>query len=352
MRRRLVFLIIAAAGTLATPSLQAQCPELVWSDEFDGVELDTDRWEPQIGNGCALGICGWGNAELQFYTTQNAVVDEGLLHIIAREQQYSGHSYTSSRLRTKEKAAWTSGRFEARMKLPKGQGIWPAFWMLPEVGGWPEAGEIDIMESIGHEPEWVHGTIHFGEGGNDDRQMIGDGFELFNGDFSDDFHEFAIEREPGVIRWYVDGYRYHEVTEADLGQPWPFDAPFHFLLNVAIGGQWPGNPDATTRFPDSLTVDYVRVYEGRRASIVGPRLLAYRQSGAVYGLEHLPEGAEVAWTVPEDAVIVSGQGTPQVTVDWGAQSGIVEAVVTTSCGSWRTTSGSRATWSSMPRNCS
>src|SRR5438874_3270202 len=241
---------------------------LVWSDEFDGSNgsaVDSNKWSFDIGGN------GWGNNELETYTsrTANAYRDSGLLVIKALKETLTGpdgitRNYTSARLLTKNKFSQAYGRFEARIKIPYGQGIWPAFWML---GGnidtlrWPNCGEIDIMENIGREPSMVHGTFHGPgySGGNG----IGAAYTLTGGKkFSDDFHRFAVEWEPNIMRFYVDGNLYQTRTPLDLpaGTSWVFDHPFFIILNVAVGGGWPGNPDATTVFPQQMLVDYVRVY--------------------------------------------------------------------------------------------
>jgi beta-glucanase (GH16 family) len=239
---------------------------LVWADEFDsGTQPDPAKWVHDLGGG------GWGNRELQTYTdrTNNIRIAAGSLVIEARAEQFTGtdgrtRDYTSARLKTKGKAAWTYGRIEARIQVPRGQGIWPAFWTLgtnQNSVGWPACGEIDIMEHIGREPTQVHGTIlgpgYSGGGG------IGKAFPLPDGKaFADDFHVFAAEWEPERIRWFVDGRQYFEVTPANLppDTKWVFDAPQFVLLNLAVGGNWPGAPDATTMFPQRMRVDYVRVY--------------------------------------------------------------------------------------------
>ncbi len=239
--------------------------QLVWSDEFnspDGSPVDSGKWVMETGNSN-----GWGNRELEYYTnrTENARTENGMLVITAIKEPYAGFSYTSARLKTQGKFSQTCGRFEARMKLPFGQGLWPAFWSLgndfPTLG-WPACGELDFMEHIGKEPSTVHGTIH-GPGYSGDRG-IGAAYTLPGGRrFSDDFHVFAVEWEPQAIRWYVDGVLYQTRTPADLpsGTKWVFDHPFFILLNLAVGGNWPGNPDDTTVFPQKMLVDYVRVYK-------------------------------------------------------------------------------------------
>ncbi len=239
------------------------CPDttwkLVWGDDFDGPEgaaVDGSKWAYDSGP-------NWYNGELQDYTTgaDNAFLDgSGNLVIEARREAREGRDYTSARLKTEGKHTFTYGRFEGRMKLPFGQGMWPAFWML---GGnsWPADGEIDIMENLGREPSIAHGTIHGpGYSGADGP---GTAYTLPGGAvFSDDFHIFAIEWEPNEIRWYVDGEHYSTKTPSDIGgNRWVFDHPFFFIVNLAVGGEWPGNPDETTQFPQRLLVDYIRVCE-------------------------------------------------------------------------------------------
>lgn len=239
---------------------------LVWSDEFDGTALDTGKWSAQVGDGCALNLCGWGNNELQWYQAENASVSDGTLTITARREQVEGREYTSARLRTLGKGDWTYVRVEARARLPRGQGIWPAIWMLPSdnaYGGWAASGEIDIMELVGHEPARVHGTLHYG-GSAPNNTYSGAYYDLPGGTFADDFHVFAMEWERGEIRWYVDGRLYQRQTDwFSTGgvYPAPFDQPFHLVLNVAVGGNWPGNPDGTTSFPQTMALDWVRVYQ-------------------------------------------------------------------------------------------
>ncbi len=244
--------------------------KLVWQDEFNGEAVDGSRWNFE------LGASGWGNNEWQNYTarSQNAYILDSVLVIEARKENYEGSEYTSARMTTKNKGDWLYGRFEIRAKLPFGQGIWPAIWMLPtdwEYGGWAASGEIDIMELVGHEPSTVHGTLHYGDSwpGN---VHTGTSFSLDNGRFADEYHLFALEWEPGEMRWYVDGELYATQDEwYSNSAPWPapFDKRFHILLNVAVGGNWPGYPDETTQFPQRMYIDYVRVYEraGERPQI-------------------------------------------------------------------------------------
>jgi len=258
------------AGLLAsTTAVHAAAGwSLVWADEFDqadGAAPDPAKWVFDLGGN------GWGNNELQTYTDrrQNSRIEAGKLVIEARKESFTGgdgiaRGYTSARLKTLGKAAWALGRVEARIKVPQGQGIWPAFWMLGTnfpSAGWPTCGEIDIMEHIGREPATVHGTIH-GPGYSGGRG-IGGGLTLSNNvPVAADFHLFAIEWEAGRIRWFMDNRLYFTATTASLpsGAPWVFNAPQFLLLNLAVGGSWPGNPDPTTVFPQRYEVDFVRVY--------------------------------------------------------------------------------------------
>ena len=235
---------------------------LVWQDEFDGGTLNTSCWTPEIGTGQG----GWGNNELQYYRAENTFFESGNLIIEAREEGFSGSAYTSSRLVTAGKKEFKYGRIDIRAALPEGQGIWPALWMLGtnfSQAGWPACGEIDIMELIGSQPGRVHGTVHYGASLGE-HQQNGASRALNGGaKFSEAFHVFSMEWEENRIRWYLDDVQFHEVTPATLGggQPWPFNQPFFFIFNVAVGGNWPGSPNASTAFPQHMIVDYVRVFQ-------------------------------------------------------------------------------------------
>lgn len=275
--RSILACLVAAAGVLSlTSAVAAPSPaaastgQLVWSAEFDGpagTPPDPSKWTPEVGGS------GWGNNEHQYYTdsTRNAALDgAGHLVITAREENPAGYdcwygpcTYTSARLITAGKFTQTYGHFEARIKVPRGQGIWPAFWMLGnDIGsvGWPNSGEIDIMENIGREPGTVHGSLH-GPGYSGGNSLTGS-YTLPNGQaLADGFHTFAIDWSPNSVTWYIDGIQYSHHTAADTGgDPWVFDHPFFLILNVAVGGNWPGYPDETTVFPQQMVVDYVRVY--------------------------------------------------------------------------------------------
>jgi beta-glucanase (GH16 family) len=265
-------LLIAITVACTTENNEVRTPEwtLAWSDEFDGpagAAVDGTKWVADTGGH------GWGNQERQYYTpgSANASLDgSGHLVITARASTdpsrrcwYGACGYTSARLKTKGLFEPLYGKVETRLRVPRGQGIWPAFWMLGaniDQVGWPQSGEIDVMENIGREPGIVHGTVH-GPGYSGANGISG-AFTLTNGAFADDFHVFAVEWTAGEIRWLVDGAEYRRLTPSALpsGAAWVFDHPFFMLMNVAVGGAWPGDPDATTSFPQQMIVDYVRVY--------------------------------------------------------------------------------------------
>jgi beta-glucanase (GH16 family) len=236
-----------------------------WSDEFDGAAgslPDPSRWRFDVGGH------GWGNNQLEYDTDRavNASHDgNGNLLIVARRETFGDNAYTSARINTKGRFSQREGKFEARIKLPRGRGIWPAFWLLGdsiEQVDWPRCGEIDVMEYLGHDRRTIYGTLH--GPGYSGGQAISGHYELPSGTFDEDFHVFTVEWDPGLIRFFVDGQRYHTVTRRqveDARNAWVFDAPFFVILNVAVGGDWPGAPDAGTQFPQTMTVDWVRVYE-------------------------------------------------------------------------------------------
>jgi len=243
---------------------------LVWSDEFDGTSIDSTKWSFDLADGCQLGpnLCGWGNNELQYYTSrpENASVANGILTITARRENpsYLGQfAYTSARMVTKNKGDWTYGKMEVRAKLPIGKGMWPAIWMLPTdttYGIWPKSGEIDIMEYVGDKPKEVFGTIHYGHDYWRYRSQI---ITLDEGTFADDFHVFTCIWNSECIQFKMDGIDIGEPNTRSTTLPttYPFDQAFHMILNVAVGGNLPGNPDASTQFPQTMEVDYVRIYQ-------------------------------------------------------------------------------------------
>jgi beta-glucanase (GH16 family) len=238
---------------------------LAWADEFNGSQLNSKDWTHQNGDGCPT-LCGWGNNELQFYTDRkdNLFFQDGKLVIEAKKEAMQGKEFTSSKIVTSLKKAFKYGRVDIRAILPKGKGIWPALWMLPQTnkyGGWPMSGEIDIMEMIGHEANKVHGTLHYGEAWPKNAQKGGN-FTLTTGLFNDAFHVFSIEWKEDQIKWFIDGNLYATVNKADMGAAhYPFNEDFYFIFNLAVGGNWPGNPDANTYLPQWLIVDYIRVYQ-------------------------------------------------------------------------------------------
>ncbi|MGI8555795.1 MAG: glycoside hydrolase family 16 protein [Pyrinomonadaceae bacterium] len=262
--------LFTLAAFAATPKPDNR--KLVFSDEFNGrrgTRVDAAKWTAEIGGQ------GWGNQELEFYTdsAENAFLDgKGSLVIKAIKKDlppsfncwYGQCRYTSARLVTKGKFDFKYGRFEARIKIPRGQGMWSAFWLLGnnvDSVGWAQCGEIDIMENIGREPLTVHGTIH--GPGYSGANSIGAPFSSANSQkFADDFHIYATERSENKIAFYVDGKLYKTITPQDLpaGKVWVYDHPFFIILNFAVGGNWGGNPDATTVFPQEMLIDYVRVY--------------------------------------------------------------------------------------------
>ena len=267
----LMILLPAALVAAGKPARKADLPlkgwTLVWSDEFNGPGgslPDPSKWKIVTSGS------GFGNRELEYYTDRPSNLHEqnGKLVITARKESFSGSDgsrrYTSARIESQGRFELKYGRIEARIKLPRGQGIWPAFWMLGSdfnAIGWPACGEVDIMENIGSEPSRIHGSMHGpGYSGANPLSAV---YDLPNGErFSDGYHNFAIEWEPRTMRFYVDNVLYETRNAGDLapGETWAFDHPFFLVLNVAVGGYWPGIPNASTRFPASMMVDYVRVY--------------------------------------------------------------------------------------------
>ncbi|MGE5313862.1 MAG: family 16 glycosylhydrolase [Acidobacteriota bacterium] len=240
--------------------LAAQNYQLVWSDEFNGTSIDRTKWNFDTGGS------GWGNNEWEYYTSrpENASLENGMLVIKAIKESYFGSNYTSARLKTQGKASWKYGKIEARMKLPYGQGIWPAFWMLGDnisTVSWPRCGEIDIMEMIGGSgarDRTTYGTCHWDNNGS--HAQAGGSRAMASGRFADDFHTFSITWTAQKIVWYLDGASYYtlDITPASLAA---FQKNQFIILNLAVGGSWPGYPDATTEFPQTMMIDYVRVYQ-------------------------------------------------------------------------------------------
>ena len=249
---------------------------LVWSDEFDGAQLDPEVWFFEEGDGSQYDIPGWGNGELQYYLPDNASLEDGLLKIEAREESNGPFNYTSARINTRDRFAFRYGRIEARMKLPGGQGIWPAFWLLAQdspYGGWAASGEIDIMEAVnlgGAGSNFVYGTIHYG-GEAPANESTGERYFVPT-DATAEFHTYAVEWDATEIRWYVDDvlFAMQNMWSSTGGEfPAPFDVPFYVIFNVAVGGFFPGSPNDDTVFPVTMEVDWVRVYSGQPADPEG-----------------------------------------------------------------------------------
>lgn len=240
----------------------AQTWNLVWSDEFDSGGVNLANWKFETGNGSS----GWGNNELEYYTSRidNAIINNGNLLIIAKSESYGGKSYTSARIKSQDLKSFTYGKIEARIKLPLGKGLWPAFWMLGNSitsVGWPKCGEIDIMEHINTEAK-AYGTIHWDNNGH----------AQYGGNTVCDvteYHVYSIEWDATTIKWFRDGALYWTAIIANnINSTEEFHSPFFILLNFAVGGNWPGNPDGTTTFPDTMFVDYVRVSQLSSTSVL------------------------------------------------------------------------------------
>ncbi|MCM8530506.1 MAG: glycoside hydrolase family 16 protein [Lentisphaeraceae bacterium] len=274
-----ILIIFVSVQTFADEiGLDSKKWQLIWSDEFNNEKIDATKWshvtKDTIGG-------GYGNNELQFYTdrSQNSFTRDGKLVIQAHKEKYQNYNYTSAKLESVNKADFTYGKFSFRAKLPKGKGVWPAIWMLPKdlkkYGTWPACGEIDIVELVGHEPSRVHGTLHYGS----PHKYTGKHFDLPKGDFSENFHLFELIWQPGKIRWFVDGELYQTQTDwftsASATFPAPYDREFYLILNLAIGGRWPGSPNAQTVFPAQLEVDFARVfkYQGEYPKFDSPKAL-------------------------------------------------------------------------------
>lgn len=302
-------MVLLLSGVFATADEPAW--KLVWSDEFStGTRPDTKKWAYEVGGN------GWGNVELQTYTTrsENARVEDGNLVIEARAEPWTGtdgikRDYTSARLKTAGKASWTYGRIEARIKIPKGQGLWPAFWALGSnfnSVGWPTCGELDIMENIGREPSTVHGVMHGPGYSGDIGKQIDRTYTLSGGkSFGDDFHVYAIEWEQDRIQWFVDGIRFSTITPSTIpaGKQWAFNKSFFLILNVAVGGRWPGSPNTSTKFPQRMLVDYIRVYQ--RTTAPAP----------LVRLEVFPDRVEARWPLAYPQALLdrsSGPDSPWV----------------------------------------
>ena len=252
-------LIIPKTGFTSPESYAGM--KLVWQDDFQGDALNLNDWEFETGTGNN----GWGNNELQFYREENTSMVDGNLVIEARKEAFGGSDFTSSRIKTQGKQNFRFGRVDIRAVLPEGRGLWPALWMLGSkitTVGWPACGEIDIMELRGDQPNRVLGTVHYGPN-NANRQSRGLSARSSDGSkFSEEFHVFSLVWRENKIEILVDDLLYFEFDRNDAGiNPYPFNDRFFFIFNVAVGGNFPGSPDATTNFPQRMIVDYVRVFE-------------------------------------------------------------------------------------------
>lgn len=272
MRTYLILLVAISASSCAFKGPKAEIydtsatfNELIWADEFEQKNLDTSRWKVILGDGCPE-LCGFGNNELQYYTdaSKNLRLEAGKLIIQAFQEAQGSRSYTSAKIVSEGKGDWTYGRFELRARLPNGKGTWPALWMMPTLERaikWPHDGEIDIMEHVGYNPGVVHGAIHTESyNGMLGTQQVD---SLSVATASDEFHVYALEWEPDRLAWYIDETKFFELHKKDLNEAdWVFDKPFHLIMNLAVGGNWGGRygVDASA-FPQTLEVDYVRVYQ-------------------------------------------------------------------------------------------
>ena len=307
--------------------INAQAYRLVWSDEFDYTgSPETSKWDYDIGGH------GWGNNELQYYTdrTENAKVEGGSLIITAALESYGENDYTSARLVTRNRGDWLYGRIEVKAKLPEGRGTWPAIWMMPtdrEYGGWPNSGELDIMEHVGYNMGYVHQTVHT-EAYN---HTLGTqrGGDIYVADVHQAYHTYAMNWYEDAIRFYVDNQLVFTFPKESGSDKWPFDQRFHLILNIAVGGDWGGVEGVdNTIFPQTMEIDYVRVYEiFVKKPVTGPEKVDCFEEGLVFSIDEF-EGAVYTWSFPEGVSIVEGQGTSSVLVNWGETAGTVSVLQT------------------------
>jgi beta-glucanase (GH16 family) len=261
-------LVICGVALYLTTTAQYKYKNLVWYDEFNCSTgyADTINWTYDNGDGCP-NLCGWGNNEKQFYTNaraENARVVDGKLIVEARKENIQGSGYSSARLVSKGKASWTYGRFEVRAKIPAGKGVWPAIWMLPTdwaYGNWPHSGEIDIMENVGYWSDSLFGSVHTGDyNGMKNTQRTG---SIHLNNMSGEYHTYTMEWTPDMIVFYADDKEYHRFNNEKTGsEAWPFDKAFHFVVNIAVGGNWGGKFGIDDSiFPQRMEIDYIRVYQ-------------------------------------------------------------------------------------------
>jgi beta-glucanase (GH16 family) len=264
---RLTFLSLLTLLFISTGCKQSDPPEnfklLVWSDEFEGNELDETKWEVQLGTGSSVGLFQWGNNEAQFYRRENITVENGVLRIRAQRENFQNMEFTSARIRSLNKGDFKHARIEARIKMDNTAGLWHAFWLLPSnaTQPWPISGEIDIMEYIGNMPNSILHYIHFANSQGEHRYK---GVDTPFTTASSQFHVYAVEWDQTQIVWYIDDVVTQRIPrdDADVGPTWPFDAKFHILLNTAVGGNLGGNINVQAlTTPRYMEVDYVRVYK-------------------------------------------------------------------------------------------
>lgn len=329
--------IFAASGVSTAMAQSCQNPTPVWADEFDGSAIDSSKWDIMLGDGCSFGLCGWGNNELQSYQADNLEVSNGSLKIIAKKQRVQSKSYTSGRIRTANMpngGQWTNGRFEARIKLPSGSGMWPAFWMLPTDPDleWPLSGEIDVVEAVGQKDMFALGTIHYGQAWPNNEWTQGKILKQPDA-WSDGFHEYAVEWEANEIRWYLDDILYSVKTPADMSDPsyWTFENyQYHLLLNLAVGGNMGGAVD-DSQLPQTLEVDYVRVYDFGQPSLTGSHTVEANSSHTYAVVDEAGNSSAYSWAAP------TGQtsNSSSFTVNWGSESGQVTVSGSNSCGAYQ-----------------
>ena len=336
--RMLALACAAWLGLAHAPAQAQQCAARtpIFADEFNGTAVDTTKWEVMVGDGCSYGLCGWGNNELQSYQAANATVAGGLLTITAKKERIGSKNYTSARLRTLNRGGqWKNGRFEARIKTNATQGLWPAFWMLPATTvPWPASGEIDIQESTGQRAMFNYGTIHYGPS-TTSHQQLSSGVYTQPGTWAEGFHTYAVEWTPNRIDWFINDVLYATATPSQMANPadWTFENYAYYLtLNLAVGGNLGGTVNAAA-LPQSIQVDYVRVYAAQQPSLTG-RLLVEPNSTVNYAVVNRGgNNPSYLWTLPNGQTAT----TSSVNYAWGTTGGPVSVTVTDSCGSYSKT---------------
>jgi beta-glucanase (GH16 family) len=308
------------------------CYELVWADEFNDTTLNLNNWNIEVNGSPA-------NNELEYYTarTQNISVGDTVLTISALKESYLGKAYTSGRINTSNKFSFQYGKIESRMKLPYGQGIWPAFWMLGNsIGsvGWPSCGEVDIMEMIGGgagRDNTIHCTLHWGPVTNGTHPSYGLPYTLPSGKFADAYHTFTTEWSATTLTTYCDSVQYYTIDLSPAGLN-AFKAPFFIILNLAVGGDWPGSPNTSTVFPQTLKVDYVRVYQTKAMVKMDGNEEVYASDTAVIYKLPWVSGWSYNWTIPVDAQVVGVSDSNIIKINWGCSDDTVKCDVTGGCG--------------------